>query len=45
MKVEKIKAVIQKYMDSEQLPTPPTEIVVPETPAPAAAPAKKAGKK
>ena len=51
LKVEQIKAIISKYEDSEQLPPPPAEIVIPDTapaaPAPAApAPAaKKVGKK
>ena len=48
-KVDTIKAIIQKYLD-EQLPPPPAEIVIPETPEAAetpeqAAPAKKAGAK
>lgn len=51
-KVEEIKAVIQKYLDNEQLPPPPAEIVIPDTAQAAekaatetAAPAKKAGAK
>ena len=43
-KVAEIKAVIQKYLDNEQLPPPPAEIVIPEAPE-QAAPSKKGGKK
>jgi len=43
-KVAEIKAVIQKYVDS-QLPAPPAEIVIPETPETPEATSKKAGAK
>lgn len=44
-KVDQIKAIIQKYMDNEQLPPPPAEIVIQDILAATAAPVKKGAKK